>query len=90
MHERKHKEVINRTGTHGGYLRPVQKDVTELSRIRGGCTYKRATAASVRVLIPRRTSRGMTFRAVLVSEDGKRGRDKIVLIYDDGNALREY
>lgn len=46
MHERKHKEVINR-GTRGGYLRPVQKDVTELSRIRG-CTRKCATA-SVRV-----------------------------------------
>lgn len=79
MHQRKHKEVINR-GTRGGYLRPVQKDVTELRRIRG-CTHKCATAS---VRVARRVPRGDIPRS-LVSE---RRRDKIVLIHEDGNAPR--
>lgn len=58
MHERKHKEVINRT--RGGYLRPVQKDVTELNRIRG-YTHKCATAS---VRAEDDVSREATFRAV--------------------------
>lgn len=80
MHERKHKEVINRTGTRGGYLRPVQKDITELSRIRG-CTYKCATASGR--VVPRRISRG-DIPCSFVSG----WRDKLILINDDDHASR--
>lgn len=65
MHERKHKEVINR-GARGGYLRPVQKDVIELSRIRG-CTHKCATAS---VRVEQRVPRGDIPRNLVLEGNG--------------------
>jgi len=80
MHERKHKEVINRTGTLAvAIFGPMQKDVIELSRIRG-CTYKCGFRATCTKTYPQ----GTTFRAASF-RNGTEERDKIVLVHDNAS-----